>query len=267
MYRLRLGSSIKFSDTDFYEKLAEAKTLGFDAVDFDIAGFCDEREKEIENYKHLAEGLAAVKSSGLFLNGVHLSFGVDWNFANPDDGIRLAAVARAKEVFDAVDPFSPFCYIFHGSLEPIPDGQRGLFLGALKKSLKDLRPLTKTRLCIENLPRTCLLNTAKEACEVVDGAQGIDICADVNHFLQEKTEDALLVMGARVKTLHISDCDYVNERHWMPLKGKIDWMKVIGALEKIGYGGVFNYETVGASLREIKENYEKLFAMYNAAQN
>ena len=63
-------------------------------------------------------------------------------------------------------------------------------------------------------------------------------------------------------TTHISDHDYENERHWLPGEGKINWNALIGALEKIGYRGVFNYE-VGESLSAVKENYERLFADYN----
>ena len=49
----------------------------------------------------------------------------------------------------------------------------------------------------------------------------------------------------------------------MPREGKINWNALIGALEGIGYTGVFNYESEGTPA-EIKENYESLFAEYNA---
>ena len=96
--------------------------------------------------------------------------------------------------------------------------------------------------------------------------EGISICADVNHLLQERSENAILKMGSRIKTLHISDYDYVDEKHLMPGKGLINWMELIGNLEKIGYSGVFNYE-LGYSAKEIKENYEALFEKYNLLKN
>ena len=86
---------------------------------------------------------------------------------------------------------------------------------------------------------------------------------DVNHFLQENAEDGVLALGGRIVTTHISDHDYENERHWMPRAGKINWNALIGALETVGYTGVFNYESEG-TLAEIKENFESLFAEYNA---
>ena len=53
----------------------------------------------------------------------------------------------------------------------------------------------------------------------------------------------------------------------MPLQGKIDWLKLIGALEQVGYHGVFNYELsmkkYGYTYRQIKDNYKKLFDDFN----
>ena len=89
--------------------------------------------------------------------------------------------------------------------------------------------------------RKRLCNTAKETLELIDDLSNerIQVCVDVNHFLQEKAEDGLKLLGNRVKTLHISDHDYEDEQHWMPEEGKIDWMKLISTLEEIGYTGVF----------------------------
>ena len=90
----------------------------------------------------------------------------------------------------------------------------------------------------------------------------IRICVDVNHFLQESSEDGVLALGSRIVTTHISDHDYINERHWLPGEGKINWMALIAAFERIGYDGAFNYEC-GTSVPEVKENYDKLFGEYN----
>ena len=166
-------------------------------------------------------------------------------------------------MFQKIDPFQPYCYILHGSFEPIKIENRAAQIQALKKSLNELRPLTTAKICVEILPRTCLFNTSKEAVEVVGSLKGIDVCVDVNHFLQEKSEDGILRISEYVKTLHISDHDYVDERHLLPGEGKIDWMKLIASLEKIGYNGMFHYESRGTH-EEVKENYEKLFAQYNA---
>ena len=93
-------------------------------------------------------------------------------------------------------------------------------------------------------------------------SEQIRICVDVNHFLQEKSEDGVLALGSRIITTHISDHDYIDERHRLPGQGSIDWMALIAAFEKIGYTGVFNYETLN-TVAEVKENYDWLFSEYN----
>ncbi len=261
MYNLRLGRSISFND-NFERGIAEAEKAGLDTLDFDLCANWRERKKEIEQYKKIPEGLKIINSSRLKLNGVHISFGATWEFSDLDEEIRQNAVNLTKEVFNKVDKAKPFCYILHGSWEPIKDDVRTQRLDRLKKSLAELRGFTETRLCLEDLPRTCLGNTSKEILDVLRDVDGIDVCLDSNHFLKELPQDAVLVLGDKIKTTHISDYDFIDERHLLPGKGKIDWNAFIGALEKVGYDGVFNYE-VNASAEEIKENYVKLFENYN----
>ena len=265
MYKLRLGKSIGFKKEDYYDRLAEAVELGFDSVDFDICGKWATPEQEAEGYKGITKGLEALKDSGLYFNGVHIPFGRDWDFSSANEEKRLEAMRNFAEVAPLIDEYKPHCYIIHGSYEPVAPEDRGAQIAALKRSLSEMLKITRTTIAVEILPRTCLLNTAAEANEIIDsmGSEQIRICVDVNHFLQEKSEEGILKLGSRIVTTHISDHDYENERHWMPGEGKIDWMAAIAAFEKIGYNGVFNYE-VGASLPDIKENYEGLFNKYNA---
>ena len=241
MKKWRVGISVKF-DEDFDEKISAVEKAGFDSVDFDLCRYWRERDEEIELYKHLEKGLERIKNSNLFFNGVHISFGKYWDFSAKNEAERLAAVAQAKEIFNRCDPYRPFCYVIHGSWEPISDEERPLKIEQLKKSLRQLRMYTTAKICLETLPRSCLANTGEETAAIVDAVEGIDVCMDVNHLLMEKSEDAVLRLGKRIQTTHISDFDYVNERHWMPGEGKIDWKKLIAAFEKVGYDGVWNYE-------------------------
>ena len=262
MYKLGLSRSVKM-DEDFSVAIDELEKLGYDGFDLDLCKWWSKRENEVENYQNnLQNALDRIAKSKLIFNGVHISFGPNWDYSSPDEEKRSLAVERTKEMFAKIDPYAPYCYILHGSFEPIKAEERTLHIEALKKSLKELRPFTDAKICVEILPRTCLFNTSKEALEIVESLDGIDVCVDVNHFLQEKSEEGLLRLGSYVKTLHISDHDYVDERHWLPGNGSIDWMKLIGSLEKIGYTGMFHYESAGTH-EEVKQNYLGLFARYN----
>ena len=240
--------------------------IGFQSGDFDIANAWFEPEKEKEYYKKLEEGLDAFKKTGLFLNAVHISFGVQWDVSALDENARRQNVQKVKAVLDRVDAYRPYCYVLHGSFEPIATENRAMQIEQLKKSLTELSSYTGAFLCVEILPRSCLCNTAKEAAKIVDSVNkpNVAVCVDVNHFLQEKAEDGLKLLGNRVKTLHISDHDYIDERHWLPGEGKIEWQKVLSVLEEIGYTGVFSYEVEPEyTLPQIMENYKALLKQYN----
>lgn len=262
MYQLRIGRSVSFND-EFDEKMTEAERAELDTFDFDLCAHWLHREKEIAQYRKIGEGLKRIEKSPLSLNGVHISFGATWEYSDLNEEIRKNAVKLTREIFEQVDAAKPYCYILHGSWEPIPDECRAARLEQLKKSLRELRGFTKTRLCLEDLPRTCLGNTSKEILAILQEVEGIDVCLDSNHFLHETPQEAVLALGNAIKTTHISDCDFIDERHWLPTTGKIDWNEFLGALEKIGYDGAFNYEVGNATAQEVKENAEKLFENYN----
>ncbi len=263
-YHIPLSKSIPFCSENFYELLNDAKALKFDCIDFDIAGAWSVPEKEEEYFKHLEEGMAAVIESGLPVNCIHIPFGDRWNPCLLDEAARLAVVEKFRAILARTAPLKPFGYIVHGSFEPNGDEEREAKIAQLIKSMREMADATEAYLCVEILPRTCLLNTAKEARRIIEeiNIDNVRICVDVNHFLQEKSEDGVSALGDLIKTTHISDHDYINERHWMPGEGKIDWNALIGAFEKIGYKGAFNYELT-APLADIKANYTKMFAAYN----
>ena len=135
-------------------------------------------------------------------------------------------------------------------------------IAALVRSLGELKAATNSAICVEDLPRTCLGNTAAELSAIVAAAD-VKVCLDVNHFLKEKPEEAIPVLGKRIATTHGSDYDFIDERHLLPKRGKIDWNAVIAALEKVGYAGAFNYESEGTPAEKAK-NHKELFSDYNA---
>jgi len=49
-------------------------------------------------------------------------------------------------------------------------------------------------------------------------------------------------VGDKIITVHISDYDFVDERHWLPGEGKLDWQRMLKCFEKVGYQGVWLYE-------------------------
>lgn len=97
-------------------------------------------------------------------------------------------------------------------------------------------------LCIENLPRTCLGNCSDEILKLLALDDSLMACFDTNHLLSEDPADFVRKVGKRIITTHISDTDFINERHWLPGEGRVDWTALIAAMKEIGYTGVWMYE-------------------------
>ena len=128
----------------------------------------------------------------------------------------------------------------HGCTEAditIPHAQQIRDLrGFLDEILPDLEA-ADTSINIEYLPRTCVGNTPDELEEIVAGypADRIGICLDVNHA-SPRTEimpSLIRRLGPRINSLHISDTDGVDECHWFPGYGIIDWPSCMAEIKAL----------------------------------
>ena len=136
-------------------------------------------------------------------------------------------------------------YVIHPSIEPIVDEIRPEKMKAAKESLVELAAVAKEYggyLAVENLPRTCLGKCAAEMKELVECAENLRVCFDTNHLLGEDFEVMFETVGDKMITVHISDYDFVDEKHWLPGEGKLDWQRMLKCFEKVDYQGVWLYE-------------------------
>ena len=80
-------------------------------------------------------------------------------------------------------------------------------------------------------------------------------------------------LGSRIVTIHVSDYDLLDEKHWLPGEGKADWKGIITTLREIGYKGPWLYElefdlppsaTINRRLlttEDFRENYDTLMKL------
>ena len=123
-------------------------------------------------------------------------------------------------------------------------------------------------MCIENLLRTCLGNTPEELLKLIYDIPGVKVCFDTNHYTKGSTRHFMEVLGQYVGTIHASDFDLVNECHWLPTQGKIDWQNFMRDLRSNGYQGVFMYEAmkdcdynkIRPVPSRIRETFEKIIS-------
>lgn len=133
----------------------------------------------------------------------------------------------------------------HQDVEKLTAEGRALRLETAKNSLYKLAQIGKREggtICVEDLPRACLGNTSAEILYLLEADESLRVCFDTNHLLTEDPIHFIEAVGEKIVTLHVSDYDFINERHWLPGEGKIDWQALLNALKKAGYKGPWLYE-------------------------
>lgn len=136
-------------------------------------------------------------------------------------------------------------FVIHPSGEPLEDDEREDRMKCAKETLAELAEIAKRNdavIAVEDLPRTCMGKNSDEIAELISLHDDLMVCFDTNHLLDEDPVEFIHKIGNRIITTHISDYDFINERHWLPGEGKIDWQAVLQALKDIDYNGVWLYE-------------------------
>lgn len=160
--------------------------------------------------------------------------------------------------------------VIHPSSEPIGNAYRHERMKNSRSALRELADYAEsygTHLAVENLPRTCLGRSSDDMLELLEKNPKLSVCFDTNHLLGEPTANADFVraIGNRIVTLHVSDYDFVDERHLLPLKGENRWKDILTALEEVGYCGPFLYEVSGKdetlTHASFRENHMALAAL------
>jgi len=193
--------------------------------------------------KDARRNYALLREAGARVSSAHLPFGWLWEPSGPDAAAREDALRRFRGLLDWIGAQGIPLAVLHASFEPVFPEDRAQRLETAIASIKSLSAYAAARgvaLAVENLPRTCLGNTAAETLALAEGAAGI--CFDVNHLLLESHDDFLAAAGPRIITTHLSDYDFIDERHWCPGAGGIDWPALLRGLEAAGYRGRYIFE-------------------------
>jgi sugar phosphate isomerase/epimerase len=232
--------------TDFsQDEFNELKSNGIQYIELGSRTFRDLTQEEceilVEDLKKKAD------NSGLEIWSLHLPYSSRFDISTTDDENRSNMIKECSRIMALCQPLNIRTYVVHPSAEPIPDDERPIRIENCIASLKILTEEVKkygAQLALEDLPRTCLGNTSEEILKIVNAVgNGLGICFDSNHLLYEKPEEFVAAVGDLIITLHISDYDGIDERHWLPGTGIINWTNVITELLKHGYSGPFLFET------------------------
>lgn len=159
-------------------------------------------------------------------------------------------VAKASDI--GIDKF-----IVHPSGEPIDDSERYDRKERSKESLFELSEIANKNgavLVAENLPRSCIGKNSDEILELVSVHENIRVCFDTNHLLSEDMCGFVRKLKDSIVTMHVSDYDFTDEKHWLPGEGKTDWQALVSVLEEIGYKGIWLYEVPFVNTAKIQRS-------------
>lgn len=71
-------------------------------------------------------------------------------------------------------------------------------------------------------------------------------CLDIGHAemqgLNTSAAEMIHALGHRLQALHIHDNDLVNDSHWIPFAGKVDFAAIVAALKAVNYRGYLTLE-------------------------
>lgn len=235
MYKIGLSTCGKIISEELF---ANYQRAGIDAMEISVGSAqCD-----LLNYREI--------------KAFAQSYGVDlWSFHLPFEPFEKIDISRAELAKYSVAYFSELIkkasdigidkFVVHSSGEPIDEQERPERFRQAQESIMSLADIAQQNgaiIAVENLPRTCLGKNSDEIKALVGNHKAVKVCFDTNHLLEEDPAEFIKNVGEKIITIHVSDYDFVNERHWLPGEGKLDWNKILQSLESVKYNGVWMYE-------------------------
>lgn len=169
------------------------------------------------------------------------------NLAAYENEIRESTVAYYTEIIKKAAKIGIKIFVVHpNSTEPIEEGdERAKRISFVKECLNELCENAAKEgavIAVENLPRSCIARNSDELLDLLKVNEKLRVCYDTNHLMGQEATEFIKAVGDKIVTLHVSDYDFMNERHWLPGEGKNDWQKILKSLIDVGYNGVWLYE-------------------------
>lgn len=184
-------------------------------------------------------------SYGVKIWSLHLPFFPVEKIDISNEALADYTVSYLSEIIEKACKIGIDKFIIHASGEPIEEKTRNDRMSCAKKSLFKLCEVAKKHnatICVEDLPRTCLGRNSSDILALLDSHSSLRVCFDTNHLLGEDNVEFMKKVGNKIVTLHVSDYDFINERHWLPGEGKNDWQEILKTLKDINYQGIWLYE-------------------------
>lgn len=191
------------------------------------------------------------------------------DISSVDTALRKRSVAYLSELVKAAGDTGIATAVIHPSGEPMMEEERAEKLKCAQESLVALADTAEKSgivIAVENLPRTCLGRDAADMLQLLAADGRLMSCFDTNHLLAQPDSEYIAAVGSRIRTTHVSDYDFKNERHWLPGEGLIHWPDLISAFKAADYQGPILYELglkAPATIERRDLTYEDFKANYD----
>lgn len=215
---------------------------------------------------------------------IHLPFmggGKSWDMSLADEDARKDVSMRLQQMIrDNADLF-PANVTMHSSMEP-PLEEHPARIECVCRTIEELLPLADEigfSLNVEYLPRRCIGNCTAELEKIISrfDAKHVNLCMDVNHVMDKYNELPGIIshLAPRIRTFHFNDYDGIDEKHWFPGQGIINWTAVMGAIKAMKNDPLLIFETsyqLGLGLRQtdpawhLKQVADGCFFLENCAE-
>ena len=242
----KVGLSVKLGkEVDFFKNLKKA---GFSCIETGVKNTCKE-DAELQFTTDFKEAKRIINGCGLEVNSYHLPF----NYSTLG-GVNLSSQNIADRTVNyygeiikrVVDSGLTNLFVAHSSTDSNKDvADRQPLIDRAKESYYQLAKIATSVgavVAVEDLPRSCVGRNSSEILEILSVDDNLRCCFDTNHLLGENPVDFVKKVGSKIVTTHVSDYDFINERHWLPGEGDNDWQGIINALREVGYKGPWLYE-------------------------
>jgi hexosaminidase len=276
--RLRLGYSIPI-DKITPESMTYAKANGIDCIETFLGPYVDTARNFKFTDEEITAKLKAAKKAaddaGIQIWSVHMLFGKHIDISFPDEVERQKVMELHKKILSFCTILKPKLILFHPSWY-LGLNERDVRKSQMIKSANEMNKVVKAMnatMVIENMLGPALLVDAKRErplCRTVEETVEImnklpnDIYSaiDLNHI--KNPEKLILAMGARLKTLHVSDGTGKAENHFFPCsgQGQNDWVAILAALNTVKYNGPFMYECAYKDAKDFKPCYDTLYQSF-----
>lgn len=190
----------------------------------------------------------------------HALFGKP-NLADRDEAARQQSVQQVAASLELLAAINTRVAVLHptGYSPDYTEANRLQVIEQARRSMLELAAIAGDigmRLAWENLPHHGSprpFHDLRELRALIDDMpEHVGLCLDTTHALIAGHDplEQLNIAADRLFSLHLHDCDGVEDCHWVPGRGIIDWQPFIARLDELNFTGPRTIEAVASAEAE-----------------